>query len=112
MTKEETSYYAVVRLKSPEKHKLIMSFDEDKEASISKYKEFVIDLFQEVSDLIIELGDKQSKKILGSIGYPCLKSNNAFLSKVFNVINEDNFMGVQYRLILKAERFINECKKF
>jgi len=112
MTKEETSYYATVRAKSPEKYKLIMSFDKNKEASISKYKEFVIDLFQEASDLIIELGDKQSKKILSSLGYPCLKSNNVFLSKVFNVVNEDNFTSVQYRVILKAERFINECKKF
>jgi len=112
MTKKEITYYSVTKVKSPEKYKLIMSFDEDKDVSVLKYKEFVVDLFQEVSDLIIELGDKQSKKILSSLGYPCLKSNNAFLSKAFNVINEDNFTSVQYRLILKAERFVNECKKF
>jgi hypothetical protein len=112
MTKEETSYYATVRLKSPEKYKLIMSFDKNKEASISKYKEFVIDLFQEASDLIVELGDEQSKKILNSLGYFCLQSNNFFLNRAFNVIDEDNFTNIQYRFILKAERFINECKKF
>lgn len=106
------NYFSTLIYISKGKWELMTAFDDRYLfASLLKYKNFLINLFYEASLIEMDMDKKEVEDVLSMIGAKSIHRYREFVILLNSVINEENFMTIQYPAIVKVLKFIAICNE-
>lgn len=86
-----------------DKYNFMFSFSDNKYESLMMYKEYVIDLYKEVGDLVIDMTTKELQEVISQTDLN-KSSVYGFLNQIYMLIDDDNFMRPSLKYIQRLEK--------
>jgi hypothetical protein len=100
----------VQKHKNKDKFDFMFSFSNNNYESLMMYKEYITDLFNEVSELIVDMPTRKLQHIISQTDLN-RSSVYGFINQVYTVIDDDNFMRPSLKYIKRLEKIRDIIKR-
>lgn len=105
----DKSYFSAMKKSNREKVNKIFGFDENMIVSISKYKEYVCDLKNQLEDIYYVFDNRKELKSF-IVSNSLYSTVGAFEKSIFSIF--DNELSIQYKKIKKWEKIIKKFREY